>query len=80
MFILDNLFIKQPIKGVIRLSRFLEDQAQQQYYDTNLIRQELMRLQTQFEMDEISEEEYDQKEEALLERLEEAQQKPSSPG
>lgn len=75
MFILDNLFIKQPIKGVVKLARFLEDQAEQQYYDTNLIRQELMRLQTRFEMDEISEEEYDQQEEALLERLEEAQQK-----
>jgi hypothetical protein len=76
MFIIDNLLVKAPLKGVVRLARFLEDQALDRMYDPQTLREELMQLQTQFEMDEISEEEYDEREAEILQRMQEAQKNP----
>ena len=47
----------------------LEDMAQKELSDKGRIKEELMRLQLQFELDEISQAEYDQKENELLDRL-----------
>jgi len=51
------------------LGQKLNEIAQNELNDDGRIKEELMALQLRFELDEISEQEYDEKEEELLARL-----------
>lgn len=68
MFLIDSILLA-PLKGVIWMGEKLGDMAQKELSDKGCIKEELMRLQLQFELDEISQAEYDQKENKLLDRL-----------
>ncbi len=68
MFLLDSLLLA-PLKGVVWMGQKLGDMAQKELCDEGRIKEELMRLQLQLEMDEITEQEYDRREEELLDRL-----------
>jgi hypothetical protein len=68
MFLLDSILLA-PLKGVIWMGQKLSDMAQEELTDKGRIKEELMRLQLQFELDEISEDEYNKKEIELLNRL-----------
>ena len=68
MFLLDYILLA-PIKGVIWLGKKVNDVGERELYDEGGIKDELMKLQLQFELDEISEQEYDEKEKELLDRL-----------
>ena len=68
MFIIDSILLA-PLKGVVWLGQKLNEIAQNELNDDGRIKEELMALQLRFEMDEISEQEYDEKERELLERL-----------
>jgi len=68
MFLLDDIFLA-PLKGVIWLGKKVNEVAEKKLYDEGSIKEELMALQLQFELDEISEQEYDKKEKELLARL-----------
>ena len=68
MFLLDSILLA-PLKGVIWMGEKLGDMAQKELSDKGRIKEELMRLQLQFELDEISQAEYNQKENELLDRL-----------
>jgi hypothetical protein len=68
MFLIDSILLA-PLKGVIWMGQKLSDMAQEELTDKGRIKQELMRLQLQFELDEISQAEYDQKEKELLDHL-----------
>jgi hypothetical protein len=68
MFLIDSILLA-PLKGVIWMGQKLGDMAQKELSDKGRIKEELMRLQLQFELDEIDRQEYDQKEKELLDRL-----------
>jgi hypothetical protein len=68
MFLIDSILLA-PLKGVIWIGQKLCDMAQEELTDKGRIKEELMRLQLQFELDEISQAEYDRKEKELLDRL-----------
>jgi len=68
MFLLDSILLS-PVKGVVWMGQKLGDMAEKELSDKGRIKEELMRLQLQFELDEISQDEYDQKENELLDRL-----------
>lgn len=68
MFLIDSILLA-PLKGVIWMGQKLSDMAQEELCDEGRIKEELMRLQLQFELDEISQQEYDQKETELLDHL-----------
>ncbi len=68
MFLIDSILLA-PLKGVIWMGEKLGDMAQKELSDKGRIKEELMRLQLQFELDEINQAEYDQKENELLDRL-----------
>jgi hypothetical protein len=68
MFLIDSILLA-PLKGVIWMGQKLSDMAQEELIDKGRIKEQLMRLQLQFELDEISQQEYDQKEKELLDRL-----------
>ena len=59
-----------PIKGLVWIGQKLEDTAEQDLTDTGRIQEKLLELQMKFEMDEISEEDYDKKETELMAQLE----------
>ena len=59
-----------PIKGLVWIGQKLEDTAEQDLTDTGRIQEKLLELQMKFEMDEISEEDYDKKEAKLMAQLE----------
>ena len=59
-----------PIKGIHFIAKKLSDMAEEDLTDISKIQEELLDLQMRYEMDEISEEEYNKKEVKLLERLE----------
>jgi hypothetical protein len=68
MFIIDSILLA-PLKGVIWLGEKLNEIAEKELNDTGRIKEELMGLQLRFELDQISEQEYNEKEEELLARL-----------
>jgi hypothetical protein len=69
MFILDDLLIKLPAKGFASIFTKVYEMAQAELTDESSVKEELLRLQTLYEIDQISEEEYQQKEAEILERL-----------
>ncbi|MDQ0407359.1 gas vesicle protein GvpG [Streptomyces sp. NBC_01723] len=59
-----------PVRGSAWAIRQVMNEAERIYYDPATIRAELARLEEQLEAGEITEEEFDQQEDALLDRLE----------
>ena len=68
MFLIDDILFF-PIKGIIWLGKKLNDMAERELTDEGLIKEKLMELQLQFELDEIDEKEYNEQEKVLLEKL-----------
>jgi len=68
MFLIDSILLA-PLNGVIWIGQKLGDMAQKELCDDGRIKEELMALQLQFELDEITQREYDLKEKELLDRL-----------
>lgn len=58
-----------PVQGVHWLAEKLAEEAERELYDEERVRGQLLELQTRYEQGEMAEEEYDQQERALLERL-----------
>jgi len=68
MFLIDDILLA-PLKGVIWLGKKINDVMEKELSDEGLVKEELMRVQLRFEMDEITEKEYNRREKELLERL-----------
>lgn len=68
MFLIDDIALL-PLKGVIWLGRKINEVAEREFSDEGLIKEKLMQLQLRFELDEISQEEYQEQEKELLARL-----------
>jgi len=68
MFLIDDLLLA-PLKGVIFIAQKINVVIEKETSDEGSIKERLMSLQLKFEMDEISEEEYDQREDELLKLL-----------
>lgn len=58
-----------PIRGIIWMARKIQEQAEGEMLDEDRVKSDLLELQMHLEMDEITEEEYDEQEGILLERL-----------
>ena len=69
MFLLDDLLMA-PFKGIIFLAEKINEVIEKETSDEGAIKERLMALQLKFEMDEITEEEYDEREDELLKLLE----------
>ncbi len=69
MFILDDLLFKLPAKGFIGIFKKIAEMAEEELDDSARIREELQQLEYLFETDQISEDEYAEKELELMERL-----------
>jgi Gas vesicle protein G len=69
MFIVDDLLFGLPAKGLMSIFAKVCEMAQLELTDESKIKEELLQLQTLYEIDEITDEEYQEKEAALLERF-----------
>ena len=69
MFLLDDILLA-PLKGVIAIGKKLNEVVEKETSNEGKVKEEMMKLQLRFEMDEIDEEEYDRLEDELLEMLE----------
>jgi hypothetical protein len=68
MFLIDDILLA-PLKGVIWVGKKVNEIIEEELSDEGRIKEKLMELQLKFELDEISEEEYNKQEKELLERL-----------
>lgn len=68
MFLIDDILLA-PLKGVMWLGKKINEVAEKEVSDEGRIKEKLMELQLKFELDEISEEEYNKQEKELLEWL-----------
>ena len=71
MFLIDDILLL-PVKGFFGIFKKIQEMAEQELSDENYIRERLMELQLRFELDEISEEEYNRQEKELMRRLDES--------
>jgi hypothetical protein len=71
MFLVDDILLA-PLKGVIWLGKKINEVVEKELYDEGRIKEKLMELQMQFELDEISQDEYNRMEKELLGRLDAA--------
>ena len=72
MFLLDDILLA-PLKGVMALGGKLNDMINHELSDPDKIKEQLMKLQLQFELDEINEEEFQRQEADLLSRLDDSE-------
>ena len=71
MIIIDDLLLL-PFKGLMAVFEKVHELAEQELSDESKLKEELLRMQTLYELDQISEEEYQIKEFYILRRLERA--------
>ena len=69
MFLLDDIVLA-PLKGIIFIGKKIDELMQKEISDEGRIKERLMELQLKFEMDEITVDEYDKREEELLGMIE----------
>ena len=70
MFLIDDILLA-PLKSVIWLGKKINEVVQREVSDEGRIKERLMELQLRFELDEITEDEYNMQESELLARLDE---------
>jgi len=68
MFLIDDIFMA-PLNGVLFVGKKINEIIQKEMSDEGSIKERLMALQLKFEMDEIDEEEFDRREDELLQIL-----------
>ena len=68
MFLIDDILLS-PLKGIIWLGKKIDEIVEKEFSDEGLIKEKLMELQMRFELDKISEKEYNKQEADLLARL-----------
>jgi hypothetical protein len=68
MFLIDDILLA-PLKSVIWLGKKINEVVEREVSDEGRIKERLMELQLRFELDEITEDEYNKQEKELLARL-----------
>jgi len=71
MLLIDDLLLL-PVKGFVGIFKKIHEMVEHELSDEDHIRGRLMELQLRFELDEISEGEYNKQEKELLVRLDAA--------
>jgi glycine/D-amino acid oxidase-like deaminating enzyme len=68
-----------PVRGTVWVAEQVQEEAERQYYDPGVIRRELEEVERLRSGGEISEDEAEEAEDALVERLMESRRRQSSP-
>lgn len=73
MFLIDDLLVL-PLKGFVYIVEKLRDLAEDELYDEDKVKGEILELQMRYEMGEIGDKEYGEAEVKLIQRLEQIQE------
>ena len=68
-FIIDNILLS-PLKFTVWIAAKLRENAYNEITDESKVHEKLLALQMRYEMEEISEEDYEKEEATLMDRLE----------
>lgn len=68
MFIIDDILLA-PINGIVWIAKKIEEVVKQETSSKSRIQENLLELQMRFELEEISEAEYEKEEARLLKEL-----------
>ena len=71
MFLLDDIILA-PLKGTVWLGKKIRDHVNETLYNIPAIKEDLKFLEERFHAGQISKKEFEQREDLLLKRLEEA--------
>ena len=71
MFLLDDIILA-PLKGTVWLGKKIRDHVNEKMYDIPAIKEDLKFLEERFHAGQISKKEFEEREDLLLKRLEEA--------
>lgn len=69
MLIIDDLLLWLPAKGMMALFKKVHDIADAELNDESKLKEQLLKFQTMFELDQISEAEYQKLEDEIMARL-----------
>jgi len=69
MLIIDDLLLWLPAKGLMAVFNKIHELAEAELTDDSKLKEELLRYQTMFELDQINEAEYKAKEDEIIARL-----------
>lgn len=75
MLIIDDLLLWLPAKGMMSLFKKIHDLAEAELNDDSKLKEQLLRFQTMFELDQMSEEEYQKREDEIMARLNEIRER-----
>lgn len=75
MLIIDDLLIWLPAKGFMAVVKKIHDLAEAEVNDESKLKEQLLRFQTMFELDQITEEEYLRREDEIMARLNEIRER-----
>lgn len=68
-------FISFPIKSLISLAEKINEEADNELYDLDKIKHELLHLHMMYEINELNEEFYKEKEDELIQRYKKAKER-----
>lgn len=74
MFLVDDI-LTAPVKGIFNVFKAIHDQVEDELYNPDKLKEDLMKLQLQLELDQITEEEYDELEADILQRMSEGRKR-----
>ena len=69
MFLLDDILLA-PVKAIVWMGKKFNELADEELTDGEALHRKLRELQLLYEMDEVSDEDYDRQEREILDRLE----------
>ena len=71
MFIIDDLLLWLPAKGLMAVFEKIHELAEAEFNDESKLKEQLLKFQTMFELNQISEKEYQKLEDEIIVRLNE---------
>ena len=75
MLIIDDLLIWLPAKGLMAVFKKIHELAEAEVNDESKLKEQLLRFQIMFELDQISEKEYQKREDEIMARLSEIRER-----
>jgi len=75
MLIIDDLLLWLPAKGLMAIFKKIHDLAEDELNDESKLKEQLLRFQTMFELDQMSEAEYQKQEDEIMARLAEIRER-----
>lgn len=75
MLLIDDLLIWLPAKGFMAVIKKIHDLAEAEVNDESKLKEQLLRFQTMYEFDQISEKEYQAREDEIMARLNEIRER-----